>query len=333
MIYFFAGDNQFAIKAALTKLTEDFVKKHGELALERIDAEEASASVILDATQSLPFLSPCKFVVIQNAGDKELLEKLAEIETPESITVAVLIPKLDKRAGYYKKLAKLPQFKLFDQTNAQNVPGWVAEYVKEQGGTIASGDARYLVERVGANQILLSNEIDKLITYRTQITKDSINELTDPLPQSTVFQLLLRFYDPVTGDVLIDGRDARAYPLTALRDRMAIVPQEVLLFGGSIRENIAFVDAAGGRPRPGDLDGRHDGRHLLGPRGRETAPFAPGGDCRLRRRRVAQSGTFPCLRLGSSSRFERSISKPAMTFLRVSAGSMTSSTMPRSAAM
>ena len=58
--------------------------------------------------------------------------------------------------------------------------------------------------------------------------------------KSTIASLLLRFYDPVTGDVLIDGKDARAYPLTALRDRMAIVPQEVLLFGGSIRENIAY---------------------------------------------------------------------------------------------
>lgn len=61
--------------------------------------------------------------------------------------------------------------------------------------------------------------------------------------KSTIASLVLRFYDPVAGAVLIDGQDARAYDLTALRDRMAIVPQEVLLFGGTIRENIAY-----GRP-------------------------------------------------------------------------------------
>jgi ABC-type multidrug transport system fused ATPase/permease subunit len=61
--------------------------------------------------------------------------------------------------------------------------------------------------------------------------------------KSTVAALVLRFHDPVQGSVLIDGRDARDYDLTALRDRMAIVPQEVLLFGGTIRENIAY-----GRP-------------------------------------------------------------------------------------
>lgn len=58
--------------------------------------------------------------------------------------------------------------------------------------------------------------------------------------KSTIASLVLRFYDPVTGSVLIDGKDAREYDLTALRDRMAIVPQEVLLFGGTIRENIAY---------------------------------------------------------------------------------------------
>ncbi|MBX2971995.1 MAG: ATP-binding cassette domain-containing protein [Flavobacteriales bacterium] len=58
--------------------------------------------------------------------------------------------------------------------------------------------------------------------------------------KSTVAALALRFYDPVSGRVTIDGRDAREYDLTALRDRMAIVPQEVLLFGGTIRENIAY---------------------------------------------------------------------------------------------
>jgi len=60
--------------------------------------------------------------------------------------------------------------------------------------------------------------------------------------KSTIASLVLRFYDPVKGSLLIDGKDATEYPLTALRDRMAIVPQEVILFGGSIRENIAYGD-------------------------------------------------------------------------------------------
>jgi ATP-binding cassette subfamily B protein len=61
--------------------------------------------------------------------------------------------------------------------------------------------------------------------------------------KSTLTALLLRFYEPESGRLLIDGRDARDYPLTWLRGQMAIVPQDVLLFGGTIAENIVY-----GRP-------------------------------------------------------------------------------------
>ena len=61
--------------------------------------------------------------------------------------------------------------------------------------------------------------------------------------KSTIISLLLRFYDPHPGEILMDGRAARDYPLAWLRNQMSIVPQEALLFGGTIYENIAY-----GRP-------------------------------------------------------------------------------------
>jgi ATP-binding cassette subfamily B protein len=61
--------------------------------------------------------------------------------------------------------------------------------------------------------------------------------------KSTIVSLLLRFYDPDSGRVRIDGRDARDYPLRRLREQMAVVPQDVLLFGGTVADNIAY-----GRP-------------------------------------------------------------------------------------
>lgn len=58
--------------------------------------------------------------------------------------------------------------------------------------------------------------------------------------KSTIAQLLLRFYEPDKGRILFDGKDAKEYDLTELRENMAIVPQDVLLFAGTIRENIAY---------------------------------------------------------------------------------------------
>jgi ABC-type multidrug transport system fused ATPase/permease subunit len=61
--------------------------------------------------------------------------------------------------------------------------------------------------------------------------------------KSTIISLLLRFYDPQPGEVLMDGRHAPDYPLAWLRNQMSIVPQDAMLFGGTIYENIAY-----GRP-------------------------------------------------------------------------------------
>ena len=61
--------------------------------------------------------------------------------------------------------------------------------------------------------------------------------------KSTIISLILRFYDPHPGEIRVDGQPAAGYPLAWLRNQMSIVPQEALLFGGTIFENIAY-----GRP-------------------------------------------------------------------------------------
>lgn len=67
--------------------------------------------------------------------------------------------------------------------------------------------------------------------------------------KSTIMQLLLQFYGLGSGEILVDGQSIYAYELSLYRQNIGIVPQEVLLFGGSIRENIAY-----GRPGSSDED-------------------------------------------------------------------------------
>lgn len=58
--------------------------------------------------------------------------------------------------------------------------------------------------------------------------------------KSTIVSLVLQFYKPVSGQILIDGKPSDEYDLTYLRNHMALVPQEVILFSGTIRENISY---------------------------------------------------------------------------------------------
>jgi len=58
--------------------------------------------------------------------------------------------------------------------------------------------------------------------------------------KSTMAALILQFYNPQSGCIYFDGLDAEEYALTDIRNQVAVVPQDVLLFGGTIQENIAY---------------------------------------------------------------------------------------------
>ena len=58
--------------------------------------------------------------------------------------------------------------------------------------------------------------------------------------KTTVTDLVARFHDPTSGRILLNGTDIRDFKLTTYRDLVAIVPQDVFLFDGSVRDNIAY---------------------------------------------------------------------------------------------
>jgi subfamily B ATP-binding cassette protein MsbA len=77
--------------------------------------------------------------------------------------------------------------------------------------------------------------------------------------KSTLVNLLPRFYDVAAGSVRIDGRDVREYQLPNLREQIAVVSQEVVLFNDTIRNNIAF-----GRDVPdADIERAAEAAHIL----------------------------------------------------------------------
>jgi ATP-binding cassette subfamily B protein len=62
--------------------------------------------------------------------------------------------------------------------------------------------------------------------------------------KSTIVSLLLRFYDPDQGRILLDGEDIRHFDPAELRKRIGVVLQDVFLFAGTVRENLSLDDAA-----------------------------------------------------------------------------------------
>ena len=90
--------------------------------------------------------------------------------------------------------------------------------------------------------------------------------------KSTVFSLILGFHSPESGHIVFDEIDASQIGLACLRSQMAIVPQEVLLFGGSILENIEYGKPGASREditRAAEMANAHEFIHKL-PEGYET---------------------------------------------------------------
>lgn len=193
MITTLTGANSFGWQAALGQQVDVFLKEHGDLALERLDGQEVSYERLHEALTSLPFLASKKLVVLRAPStNKKFAEEIEHIvsEIPETTDVILVEPKLDKRLSYYKFLKKKTDFHEFPELDVNGLAQWLSDSAKIQNGSLGTADARYLVERVGASQQLLANELEKLLIYNPQITRQTIDLLTEPTPQSTIFQLL-----------------------------------------------------------------------------------------------------------------------------------------------
>ncbi len=241
MIVTLTGGNSFAIITKLNQLIADFVDKHGDLALERIDGQETNFQNINEAFNGLPFLSDKKMVVLREAStNKEFTEKFEQLfnKLPDSTDVILVEPKLDKRLSFYKFLKKNTEFQEFNDLDINSLTSWIVKEVQQSGGKISNGDARYLVERVGTNQLMLSNDLQKLLLNNKEISRTTIDLLTDETPQSTIFQLL---------EAAFAGNKNKTISLYAEQRALKVEPQQIVAMLAWQLHVLAVIKAAGNR--------------------------------------------------------------------------------------
>lgn len=134
----------------------------------------------------------------------------------------------------------------------------VRELLREQGEPVILNDAYPPIEHamsgnVKFTDVAFSYPSRKDVQVLKQINLEARSgeqiALVGPsgAGKSTIASLLLRFYEPSSGSISFDGIDSKNFGLTELRRQIAFVPQDVILFGGSIKENIAY-----GNPNAGD---------------------------------------------------------------------------------
>lgn len=241
MVTTLTGANSYALHAELRKRMADFVAEQGDMGLERIDGEESTIERIGEALTSLPFLSNKKMVLIRRgSANKQFAERAADLLAgiPETTDVLVVEPKLDKRSAYYKYLKKSTDFCEYNELDQNGLARWLVQTAKEQGGNLSQADASFLVTRVGMSQQLLSNELEKLLLYNPQVTRESVELLTVPTPQSTIFELL---------EAAFAGDTRRALQLYAEQRALKVEPQQIIAMLAWQLHILALIKTAGER--------------------------------------------------------------------------------------
>ncbi len=241
MIVTLSGENSFGLGAELRRLTDDFVRDNGDLALERLDGQEAGFDQVREALAGLPFLAARKLVVLRTPGaNKQFAEKAEQLlaELPETTDVIIVEPKLDRRLGYYKFLKQKTDFRDFPELDRNGLVRWLVETAKAGGAALNLADASYLVERTGLSQQSLAGELEKLMLYDKRISRQTIDLLTEPTPQSTVFQLL---------EAAFAGRAKTALQLYAEQRAQKVEPPQIIAMLVWQLHALAVVKTAGSR--------------------------------------------------------------------------------------
>lgn len=241
MITALVGENDGARQQELARLVDAFTQEHGEMAVEKLDGEDVGYDVMLAAVQSVPFLASKKLVLLRSpSACKQFNEQFESFfeEIADTNDVVLVEGKLDKRSAYYKALKKLKQFQEFQTLDTQVLARFAAETAKAEGGVLSISDARYLVERVGTDQLRIGHEVEKLILYEPQISRATIDLLTEPTPQSSVFDLL---------DAAFSGNAKRAMDLYEEQKALKVEPQQIVAMLAWQLHVLALIKAAGQR--------------------------------------------------------------------------------------
>lgn len=192
MILTLSGDT-FAITKTEHDLVGRFISKFGVHGLERIDGEDYDPSQLPQLLQGVSLFATERLVVLKNAAiNKPLWEALADWadKVPAETTLVVVEPQPDKRTRTYKVLKSKTDFKEFNQISDNELVKWAGNRAKELGASLGTAETNYLIERTGRDQWRMSHEIDKLASFQPKITKQAIDDLVEPSPEGTAFELL-----------------------------------------------------------------------------------------------------------------------------------------------
>lgn len=194
MIFFFYGPNTFEARTQIAKLINQFQKKTGnDFGIDRIDGEKSTIAELKASLQAVPFLAASRLVIIESLGrNKAVAVKIDDLlEGIPSTTVAVFYdPDVDHRTNFFKTLKEKSKVVEFKQLDHPKLMRWITKTVEDAGGEIDRAAVGRLLDLAGEDQWRLSNEIEKLINYNSEVTVENIDLLVESSRTESIFNLV-----------------------------------------------------------------------------------------------------------------------------------------------
>lgn len=192
MVTTLTGANSFDLKSQLEDIKDTFKKHSDDLAIEKVSVDEIDFEDFKQSLFGNSLFAEKRLVILDKPSvSKQFVESAEELisNLPETTDLVIIEPAIDKRSSYFKLLKKT-NFIECAPLGVDKLTEWIKLTFKDRGGEISHSDAQYLIERVGDDQLMLSNEIDKLVLYSSKVTKEIIDLLTVESTSTTVFNLL-----------------------------------------------------------------------------------------------------------------------------------------------
>jgi DNA polymerase-3 subunit delta len=194
------GSDDYRLTQRKKFYAEAFVQKHPEGQIEYLD-EKSDFGLLEDLTLTGSLFGEHQLIFAQHfwTPDKfETAEKTKffdKIKNLSEITLIFIEPQLDKRKKFSKFLLKKAEVKTFDPLEESEIVRWVQDFTQQKNGQISMQDARFLLHRCGPNLWTLHQEIEKCLsaTLEKQITRNLIEAITVPHPQTAIWDFLAKF--------------------------------------------------------------------------------------------------------------------------------------------
>lgn len=237
MITLLTGPNTYAVTEMIREKSRTF---SGDI--ETYDAAELELRNLPDLFTGATLFSVQRLIVLRGtAANKSLWSELEQwIErVPDETEIMLVESNPDKRTKTYKQLQKHGTIKEHKDLSEGELTAWLQTYAHGLGTDLSRELTAYFINYVGHDQWRLGSELEKLLLAEKPITRELIQDIVEPYPEATAFELL---------DSMFSGNTARVSELIGLIRQREDPYQFFGLLSSQVLALLAIIAAASRRP-------------------------------------------------------------------------------------